>query len=110
MANENFFIELAQMTPEKNAVVIMDRGYLDNMAYISQEDAEYFTKKSNINLEYVRDTRYDMVIHMVTAANGAEKYYSLENNKARTESVEMAVSLDNKIKDCWNGHSNHMLS
>ena len=35
--------------------------------------------------------RYDLVLHLVTAANGAEKYYTLENNAARSESVELAI-------------------
>ncbi len=30
---------------------------------------------------------YDMVFHMVTTAEGAEKFYSLENNAARRENV-----------------------
>lgn len=32
---------------------------------------------------YLRDKRYDEVIYMITAADGAEKFYSLENNVAR---------------------------
>lgn len=38
----------------------------------------------------LRDGRYDGIFHLVTAASGAEEHYSLENNEARSESVEMA--------------------
>lgn len=41
----------------------------------------------------MRDS-YDAVFHMVTAAIGAEKYYTLDNNRARTESAEEAARLD----------------
>lgn len=32
--------------------------------------------------------RYDLVIHLETAAIGAEKYYTVENNAARKEGIE----------------------
>ena len=42
----------------------------------------------------IRDDRYDLVIHLSTAADGAEKFYDLENNKARWETIEHAISVD----------------
>ena len=39
---------------------------------------------------------YDMVVHMVTAADGKEEFYTLENNEARSETVEQAKELDKK--------------
>ena len=39
----------------------------------------------NMNEVYLRDRRYDLVLHMVTAADGAEKFYNLSNNIARYE-------------------------
>lgn len=39
----------------------------------------------------LRDRRYDAVIHMVTAADGAEKYYTLANNEARYEDAKTAI-------------------
>lgn len=33
--------------------------------------------------DHLRDERYDLVIHLSTTADGAENYYSLENNNAR---------------------------
>lgn len=43
----------------------------------------------------LRDGRYDGILHLVTAACGAEEHYSLENNEARSESVEMARDVSN---------------
>lgn len=40
--------------------------------------------------------RYDMIIHMVTAARGAEKYYGSETNEHRYENLEEAKLLDEK--------------
>ena len=42
----------------------------------------------------LRDNRYDQVIHLVTAAEGAEAFYSLDNNAARSETVDMARTRD----------------
>jgi CYTH domain-containing protein len=41
---------------------------------------------------------------MVTAAIGAEKYYTTENNAARHENIEEARALDFKILNAWIGH------
>lgn len=38
----------------------------------------------------LRDGRYDGILHLVTAACGAEEHYSLENNEVRSESAEVA--------------------
>lgn len=105
---EDYFINLARLTPDRDAVVVFDRGYLDNMAYMTKEAFDLYIKTTGVNLEEIRDSRYDMVIHMVTAANGAPQHYTLANNKARSEGIELAIAIDNKIKEVWNGHPNHM--
>lgn len=48
--------------------------------------------------------RYDAVVHMVTAADGAKSFYTLENNGTRTETVEQAIEMDRRTLDCWIGH------
>lgn len=44
------------------------------------------------------------MIHLVTAADGAVKFYMNENNEARYESVEEACALDKKLINAWIGH------
>ena len=44
----------------------------------------------------LRDARYDQVVHMMTAANGAEQFYHLANNATRSEGLELARELDTK--------------
>jgi hypothetical protein len=41
---------------------------------------------------------------LVSAANGAENFYSKENNQARFESIKEAVELDKKLINAWVGH------
>ena len=42
----------------------------------------------------LRDNRYNQVIHMVSAAKGAELFYSTDNNHTRHENLELARQLD----------------
>ena len=51
----------------------------------------------------IRDN-YDAVFHLVTAAKGAEEFYTTENNSARTETVEQARVLDDRLISVWTGH------
>ena len=37
--------------------------------------------------------RYIGIFHLVTAADGAEEYYTLENNNARTEDLSTACEV-----------------
>lgn len=44
-----------------------------------------------MDLLSVREGRYDAIFHLVTAAFGAEEFYTLANNPdSRTETVEQA--------------------
>jgi CYTH domain-containing protein len=48
--------------------------------------------------------RYEMAIHMVTAADGALAHYTLANNAARTETPDEAKVLDKRTQAAWFGH------
>ena len=41
--------------------------------------------ENGFNIVNLRDKRYDAVVHMVTAAEGAEDFYTLDNNQSRYE-------------------------
>ena len=89
----------------KPCVIIYDRGLLDNKAYITDEEFTSLLKQYGYQeLDFL--DRYDMVIHLVSAADGAEKYYTLANNESRSEGVEEARILDQKTLNAWMGHHN----
>eukprot|EP00802_Teleaulax_amphioxeia_P001854 Tamp_01856.p1 GENE.Tamp_01856~~Tamp_01856.p1 ORF type:complete len:318 (-),score=72.79 Tamp_01856:3422-4375(-) len=52
------------------------------------------------------DARYSGVVHLVTAADGAEEHYNLDSNAegVRSESVEQARDLDKKTGAAWASH------
>lgn len=52
---------------------------MDGQAYIDKMTWQVLIDEMGLNTIQLRDNRYDAVIHLVTSADGADKYYSLEN-------------------------------
>lgn len=102
---EDYFYKIATIQ-KKDVIIISDRGCIDNLAYATPEVRARVLKMSNWTLEKIRDDRYDAVIHLVTAADGAEKFYTLENNSARSETPDVAKWIDKRTQEVWNGHPN----
>lgn len=48
------------------------------IADISKDKWERLTAANNWNTVELRDNRYNQIVHMVSAANGAEEFYSTE--------------------------------
>lgn len=103
--NKEITAEKAAECFDQDVVIIYDRGLLDGKAYMQAEPFMNELKKYNEDEKTVLD-RYNAVFHLVTTANGAEDFYTLANNEARTESIEEAINLDNKLKDIWSSHKN----
>jgi len=55
-------------------------------------------KWNNVEL---RDGRYNQVIHMVSAAKGAEDFYDNEIHVTRREGIELARHLDDLTAQVW---------
>ena len=102
---EKFFEEEAK-NQKKDVIIITDRGVIDNFAYCTPKVKANVYEETGWNENFTCIDRYDMVIHLVTAAKGAEKFYTLENNEARTETPEIARFLDKKTHEEWMIHPN----
>lgn len=103
LSKERIIWSAAESMSQDKILIVCDRGALDNKAYMSDAEFAQVLKFLNSSEVALRDG-YDAVIHLVTAANGADKFYTLENNKARTEKPEQAIALDNKLIAAWTGH------
>lgn len=84
-------------------LIVCDRGTLDNKAYMDEIEFAEAIQFIGSNEVELRDN-YDAVFHLVTAAKGAEEFYTTANNSARTETVEEAAALDDKLISAWTGH------
>lgn len=100
---EIVYEEAAKSMDSNKILIVCDRGMLDNKAYMSDIEFRRLLKEFNTNEIKERDS-YDAVFHLVTAAKGAEKYYTVLNNEARTEGINEALKIDDKIITSWTGH------
>ena len=100
---EDYFTHLASMN-KAPGIVICDRGTMDPRAYISNEEFETILHDEGWTYASLRDRRYDEVIFMKTAADGAEQFYTLEGHVARHEGVQVAKQLDEKTLNGWAQH------
>lgn len=100
---ERVFEAAAKTMKVDKVLIVCDRGALDNKAYMNE--LEYAAALDYLQLDEVtlRDG-YDAVFHLVTAAKGAAEFYTTANNAARTETVEQAIWLDDKLIAAWTGH------
>ena len=95
---------VAQKCDNEKVAIIYDRGLMDNRAFITEEQFQQLLKEFNITEAEIL-SRYDIVIHLVTAAIGKEEYYTTLNNKARTETIQQARENDNRIMNAWKNHT-----
>ena len=105
IAKENIRRDAAKLCPNNKVAILYDRGILDNRSYIDDKTFDEFMKDRNLTESEIL-VRYDMVIHLVTAAIGKEKYYTTLNNTARTETIEQARLQDRKTLETWRNHPN----
>lgn len=88
----------------QKSMIISDRGSMDTFAYISEEVKQAILKDIGRTEVELRDERYDAVLHICTAAKGAEQFYTLANNTCRSESIEVARHVDDRLMSAWVGH------
>ncbi|KHJ97618.1 hypothetical protein OESDEN_02405 [Oesophagostomum dentatum] len=101
---ENTYFNQAAATTDRNVLIICDRGGMDPSAYTDRESWLRMLKEIGVEEFDLLNNRYDQVVHLVTAADGAEEYYTLANNITRKENMEVAKQLDEKTRKAWLGH------
>ena len=103
LEKEKIFLRAAETMRDEKILIVCDRGTMDNRAYMSEVEFQAMLKTLDLDTVTLRDG-YDGVFHLVTAARGAEEFYTLSNNKARSETPEEARALDDKLIAAWTGH------
>ena len=88
--------------------MMCDRGIFDGRAYTDEKVWERILAKHGWHVDDSRsiaEERYNAILHMVSAADGAEEFYDL-SNEARFETVEEARERDYALRDCYKDHHN----
>ena len=107
LALEDKFLRMAQECTEP-CIIVCDRGAMDISAYMEPETWASITRAVGTSTSQLRQ-RYDAVLHLVSAADGAEQYYTTANNAQRyeqmnEEGLRIARMLDKRVIKAWTGH------
>ena len=93
---------------DKDTLVLLDRGVVDLAAYCADEAmwkqvcmACGWWPPETFKL-------YHLVLHFVTAADGAEAFFTNENNPARQCDPDRARWLDARTYNVWKAHPKHV--
>lgn len=103
LVREQIYRQAAEASASDEVVIVCDRGSMDDKPYMTEDEFNAILKELGQNEVAFRD-KYDAVFHMVTAAKGAEAFYTVDNNTARVETLEEAIELDAKTLAAWAGH------
>lgn len=106
LLHEERLLELALIYQKtgRRVVVLCDRGSMDCVAYMQPGQFPILLNRVGLSVNAVSNHRYHAVIHMRTAALGAEHAYTLKNNQTRKEGAELAREVDHKTLIAWQGH------
>lgn len=107
LALEDKFMRIAETCTEP-CVIVCDRGTMDISAYINDELWQRIIDGVGMTNAQLRQ-RYDAVLHLVSAADGAEEFYTTATNAQRYEKADeaglaLARDLDKKVIAAWSGH------
>jgi hypothetical protein len=100
--------ELAELFPGSPVVILYDRGELDGLAYHRHHCIGGYAEDEGTTLDAIRDS-YAAVMHLVTAADGAEAAYIQAANPARWDTPAEARASDRLIHDAWSGNPRHVV-
>lgn len=96
---------LARALGDDPRAILCHRGSLDPLAYWLDRgwpEDEFFAYTGTVREEHY--SRYTAVIHLVTAADGAEEHYARWPETHRPEQIEDAVRLDRLLNQVWRDH------
>ena len=102
LAKEKLALQAANKYPK--TVILLDRGIPDCRAYLSETDYLEALKHNHLT-PHEACQRYDAVLHLVTAAKGAEQFYTCANNPTRQETnLDIARHIDDRTQQAYVGH------
>lgn len=108
LKKEEICMRAAQEIQGDKVLIFIDRGLPDDLAYVGEEAFAEILKEFNIKIDEM-NSRYDLVVHLVTSAKGKEEAYTYANNSARYESIEDARKMDDLALDAYKEHPNRVI-
>lgn len=106
LKKEELFEQAARTMDAENILILCDRGALDNLAYMNEEELGIVLDFLGLDIDNLLG-RYDGVIHLETVVKGKPEIYTTANNSARIDTPEEALALDDRAIIAWKAHPNH---
>lgn len=103
---ENFFDEIALNGSNGDIFKVVSGGALDHLVGLSEKEVSTLIEENGFNLNFLCRERYDLVVHLVTAAAGAEDHFITKEGAPRSQTLEEAREADLKILAQWKAHPN----
>jgi hypothetical protein len=103
---EDAFGAVANALKSPYTLLLCDRGALDGYAFMPP--ADFFSVL--LENEWAFGDllgRYDGIVHLVTAADGAMEHYKTGEGTPRVESAERSIEIDRKLQEVYRKHPNH---
>lgn len=104
---EDCLKRMATTAGADKTIILCDRGLPDTAAYNTDEEFQDILDHNQWTMEHLY-ARYDMVIHLESAAFDTP-YYSTGNNNTRHETCSQAQTQDGKTQTAWAAHNNVMV-
>ena len=108
LKREELFLRAAKGMPHEKYLIVCDRGFMDNRAYMNEEEYQKVLETLKVSENEIMES-YDAIFHLVSAGKGLQEFYQLESNEARIETADEAAALDDKILECWKKHPHHTI-
>ena len=108
LAKEKICGEAAEEIEGDKVLLFIDRALLDNESYVGHENYCKILEDFDIKYDEI-NSRYDMVVHLVTSAKGKEGAYSFSTNAARYETIDQARKMDDTALEAWKNHPNRVV-
>lgn len=99
---------IANALPSEKAIILYDRAELDAQAYVDKKKFLALMDCFDVTEDMIF-AQYNLVLHLTTAAAGAEKFYCLDNPNRRESDLESARAADRRTMEAWLGHPNHVI-
>jgi hypothetical protein len=96
------------LDPSDPRFILCHRGTLDPLAYWLDRgwtEEEFFSFTGTKREHHYQ--RYSAVIHLVTAADGAEEHYARWPEAHRPEHIDDAIRLDALLQQVWRDHPHY---
>jgi hypothetical protein len=108
MALEDVFTDIANDNyPDSRTLILCERGLRDGAGEFTGQLWQALLDETGWTNSQLRDNRYDMVLHLVTAADGAEDFFYSQKGEGTLISEtaeEDAIRKDKRTQFAWVGH------